>query len=292
MIIVNRALWTLVPALVLSGFGPAQAAGTSYQWVDATGRVMYGDSPPSVTYTRRVGDYSSPDLLRDLPPSALGFTAAPATPSIVATPDIPTTSEENAGSSDQIDEVLAKLNAALAQVEALTADKLETTVTPAAEPSRETPVVESVPGSDLAAAAQSLIASTTTAPAPQLNYEPNAAPVPATAAMVKSPVAAKPRSKSGVSVAVAQPVEVVLDGAENDTSEVVAEAAAEAVHVPAVLGTVPPMEVAVSRPQPIESRMSPKDRARARWRRENVGEMRFLKRLAEPQATPASLEAN
>lgn len=288
MIIVNRALWTLVPALVLSGFGPAQAAGTSYQWVDATGRVMYGDSPPSVTYTRRVGDYSSPDLLRDLPPSALGFTAAPATPSIVATPDIPTTSEENAGSSEQIDEVLAKLNAALAQVEALTADKLETTVTPDAEPSRKTRVVESAPGSDLAAAAQSLIASTTTAPAPQLNDEPNAAPVPATAAMVKSPVAAKPRSKSGVSVAVAQPVEVVLDNAENDTSEVVAEV----VHAPAVLGTVPPMDVAVSRPQPIESRMSPKDRARARWRRENVGEMRFLKRLAEPQATPASLEAN
>jgi len=289
MISVNRALCTLVPALVFAGLGSVQAAGTSYQWVDATGRVMYGDSPPSVTYTRRVGDHSSPELLRDLPPSALGFTPASAAPAVAATPDTPQPSEDGPGSSDEFDQVLAKLNAALAQVEALTADKLEAKATaegtPAADSDGETPAVEPATGSKLAAAAQSLLGSTTTPSAPQLDDEPTAAPVPTTAAIVEAPVAAKARSGSGVSVAVAQPVEVVL---ESDASDLVAEAG----HVPAVLGTVPPMEVAVSSPQPIESRMSPKDRARARWRRENMGEMRFLKRLVEPQATPASLEAN
>mgnify|MGYP001826874084 FL=1 len=288
MIHVNRTLWTLLPALVFSGFGPVQAAGTSYQWVDATGKVIYGDSPPSVTYTRRVGDHSSPGLLRDLPPSALESSAASATPAMAATHDTPRPLAHTPGSSDQIDQVLAKLNAALAQVEALTADKLEAKAvapaTSAAEPVRETPIAETASGGKLAAAAQSLLGSSTTVTPPLQSDEVRVAPASGAAVIVPPPVAAKAPSRSGVSVAIAQPVEVVLDSDVIDAPELVAEAA----HVPAVLGTVPPMEVAVSSPQPIESRMSPKDRARARWRRENMGEMRFLKRLA----TPTSLETN
>lgn len=41
------------------------------------------------------------------------------------------------------------------------------------------------------------------------------------------------------------------------------------------------MEVAVVDPQPIESRMSDKDRARSRWEHENAGQKRFLERLSK-----------
>ena len=41
------------------------------------------------------------------------------------------------------------------------------------------------------------------------------------------------------------------------------------------------MEVAVVEPQPIESRMTKKDRARSRWESENAAQKRFLDRLAK-----------
>jgi hypothetical protein len=269
---------------VVASASSAQAAGTLYQWVDATGRVVYGDSPPTVTHTRRVDDHQNPDLLRDLPPALVSDA-----PTQVADAQPPETAGAQPDSEAQLNEMMAKLNAALEQVQALTEEKAESTAPATLATAMPATTTSNIGRGDLANEAKALLGAVTpsvsaAAQADVAKADTAAAPAPA----VSAPDTARQPAAVNSSVVVAQPVEVMLE--TDDASEQVVASVADA---PPVLGTEPPIEVAVAKPQPIESRMSDKDRARARWRRENLGEMRFLNRLSEAQsgdAAPAKVD--
>jgi hypothetical protein len=268
----------LVSVAVVASASSVQAAGTLYQWVDSTGRVVYGDSPPTVTHTRRVDDHQSPNLLRDLPPALVS-----GAPTRVADAQPPETANAQPDSEAQLSEMMAKLNAALEQVEALTAENAESTA-----PATVATTATDVGRSDLANAANALLggAAASNSQVSQADTAGASAPAVSAVAAVDAPatgvpdIARQPETVNS-SVVVAQPVEVTLETDDIGGSEQVVASVADA---PPVLGTEPPIEVAVASPQPIESRMSEKDRARARWRRENLGEMRFLNRLSQTQS--------
>lgn len=91
----------------------SHAGGALYQWVDEHGTVMYGDSPPRVTGARRVGSEGPP-------PSATRPSApVDTTPVVQAPEDTDATEVQSAERDAALESALAKLEAMMQQVNAL-----------------------------------------------------------------------------------------------------------------------------------------------------------------------------
>jgi hypothetical protein len=186
------ALATL--ALSVALFAQVAVAATPlYQWLDANGNVIYGDSPPAVSAARRLGSEDPAPATAQpspLPPPVLaGESPTPA----------PAVEGEGLDARDQaLAAALAKLDAVMQQVSAL---------------SGQLPSPPSAPG-------------------------PAAAPAQGSAPVASVAIAPTP-----------------------------------------VLGAQPLLEVAMPEAQPIESRLSARERDRSRWDAESLGQRRFLERL-------------
>jgi hypothetical protein len=94
-----------VALALLLACSPALAGGQTYQWVDQSGNVVYGDSPPQAN-TRQVGSPDSSAVLR-----------AAASQAAVATDGTP--SESGGDDETALAEALAKLNSVMGEVQAL-----------------------------------------------------------------------------------------------------------------------------------------------------------------------------
>lgn len=174
----------------------AAAANSLYQWIDDQGNVMYGDSPPALSYARQVGsgDPGSQDAAPPQQPEQV-----PAQPKVVAS-EVQSDSEQPDPRDVALEEALSKIDAMMKQVSALSG---------------------------------------------QLQSSPEPVPGPAAVPVSRLELAPTP-----------------------------------------VLGAQPLLEVAMPESQPIESRLSERERDRTRWDTESLGQRRFLERLGKIAPAP------
>lgn len=222
-----------------TGVSGAAKFGALYQWVDDDGRVVYGDSPRSISDSRRVGEEGTSPVSRAQDRPQQGNRRLP-----VANAESIESDPVRGKSAAELQRVLAELNAAMAQMRQMT---LETAQLRAKARRAQPQVAEQLPGSSAHSG-------------PPLADESVSTPTVRGGRADFETVGLSSASQGGV---LGAPV-------------------AELGELEQVLALEPPvLEVARAVPQPIETRMTDKERAKSRWRTENQSDLRFLSRAVK-----------
>ncbi len=259
----------LILAAVLTA--PGSHAAELYQWVDASGNVMYGDSPPTMTYSRTVGGVGSEGPLREVPEYLQTEVATPAVSPPTAT-------------DPALDKALSRLESMMNKMREI-ADQVERLEQQA--PARAAPKTlptDPDPGATMVAGRLPAPNDDTGVAEPRQQQRQQAG-----VNMPTSPVAG-PSAPAGISPALPMATGGELASVEvaprSGSADLVVAGVAEPMKLQSedIIGRQPLLEVAVSEPQPIVTHMTAKERVRSRWQSESLAQQRFLKRLQQRAA--------
>ena len=247
-------------AMHVASAGPqVKRVGNLYQWVDQTGRVIYGDSPPTVTQSRRVSGRGAEGVQREFPGAQTSAGEVDGTTRPVA--------KRQSGSR-----LNAAQLAALARLRPDLAEALEQTDTATVEREHSQPArPDDAPGRT-----QGVVATIAQPPNGGPSDSGDNSSVPRVR-LVEAPSPSKPLPAVRAARVEPERVEAPLPAVASGPST-----------VNLGMTTTSVVEVAHAKPQLIETELSDKERVRMRRRSQAIGERRFLERLKGFQAEPSN----
>ena len=260
---------------------PAVAERQLYQWVDASGNVMYGDSPPTVTHSRTVDPATTDGPVREIPDYLVE--RKPAVQEVMPDQAVPE-KEVLLEALNRLESVMSRMQELTDQVDTLEAERNHLLTQSAARSGGG----EIVRGAKELALQVPVKASHVSTSIPKSAPRPEVTSTNPPTVLVDSGLEA-PTMVPPMAQHLLQPASeaIKVDGAaaEAAVAQVSFNEVADLDHKEldgeAIIGSQPLLEVAVPEPQPIRSQMSAKERVRSRWQSENRAQQRFLKRLSQ-----------
>ncbi len=251
----------LVVADAAAGGSQVKRVGNLYQWVDTNGRVIYGDSPPTVTESRQVDSRSQAGVQRRFPArQEIQDQASVLVPKPAAKP-----SAAAVLNAEQL-AALARLNPDLAQALVQAA--------PAAATLPKRAEGKNVPsGTDIVVSRPSLV--------------PVAAPATVTPTAPAGTRLALDVARVDAVASIDSPLAVSAEPEATAPSPTISN---NSTSVSLGLTTATVVDVAHSEPRLIETELSEKELVRLRRRSLAIGERRFLERLKGFQNEAGSSE--
>ncbi len=239
-VVFSVCVLALTSVLAVAGATQVKRVGNLYQWVDDNGRVVYGDSPPTVTRSRKVSDDNIGGVQRQFQSAAA---PRPVETTKKPSQEPPRSPTEPRFTPDQI-AALGRLNPTVAQAMSHVTARAESQVGAAvvdAEPAVYAPGMASDTGPG----------DPTTRLAGSIDQMPRA-PTPANAGVVSA-------GHATLSAASADLPTVPAQINHSSSASIV--------------------EVSHTAPQLIETELSERELIRMRQRSHSVGERRFLERV-------------